>query len=114
MITRTQGYSTSEAAMPGSTVTLLCAIDANPVELRNIRWLKNEKEISLTNSGTQWERRIEGNEASLIGRAIRKEDAGQYACEIENAFGQSRASIPLAVQCKIFAFVVGNFRMNWI
>ena len=88
--------------MPGSTVTLLCAVDANPVELRNIKWLKDEKEISLSNTGTQWERRIEGNEASLIGKSVRKEDAGQYACEIENSFGNSRATIPLVVQCRIF------------
>ena len=30
---------------------------------------------------------VEGNEASLIGKSIRKDDAGQYACEIENPFG---------------------------
>ena len=104
VITRTQGYSISEAAAPGSTVTLLCAIDANPVELRSMKWLKDDKEISLMNVGTQWERRIEGNEASLIGKSIRKEDAGQYACEIENSFGNSRATIPLVVQCELFRF----------
>lgn len=95
--------------MPGSTATLLCVVDANPVELRNIKWLKNDKEISLANSATQWERRIEGNEASLIGKSIRKEDAGQYACEIENSFGNSRATIPLVVQCKMVCFQLKSF-----
>ncbi|CAF5066238.1 unnamed protein product, partial [Rotaria socialis] len=40
----------------------------------------------------------EGNEVSLIGRSIRKENAGQYACEISNPYGNSRATIPLVVQ----------------
>jgi hypothetical protein len=88
--------------MPGSSVTLLCVIDANPIELSNIRWFKNNEELSLINNGAQWERRVEGTEASLIGKSIRKDDAGQYACEIENPFGNSRATIPLVVQCKFF------------
>ncbi len=106
VITRTRGYSIYDAAIPDSTVTLLCVIDANPVELNNIKWFKNDKEISLISNGAQWERRIEGNEASLIGKSIRKDDAGQYACEIENTYGNSRATIPLVVQCKkIFFFI---------
>jgi hypothetical protein len=92
--------------MPGSSVTLLCIIDANPIELSNIRWFKNNDELSLINNGAQWERRVEGTEASLIGKSIRKDDAGQYACEIENPFGNSRATIPLVVQCKIFIFKI--------
>jgi hypothetical protein len=55
----------------------------------------------MTNGG-QWERRIEGNEASIIGKSIRKEDAGQYACEIANQYNNSRETIPLVVQCKYF------------
>jgi hypothetical protein len=100
-ITRTQGYSISEAIMPGSSVTLLCVIDANPIDLNKIRWFKNNEELSVINNRAQWEKRIEGNEASLIGKSIRREDAGQYACEISNPFGNSRATIPLVVQCKI-------------
>lgn len=99
MVTRTRGYSISEAVVPGSSVTLLCAIDANPIDLSNIRWFKNNVEISQSNNALQWERRIEGNEASLIGKSIRREDAGQYACESENLHGNSRATIPLVVQC---------------
>ncbi|CAF1114272.1 unnamed protein product [Rotaria sordida] len=98
IITRTRGYSISEAVMPGSSITLLCVIDANPIDLNNIRWFKNNEELSLMNSGIQWEKRIEGNEASLIGKSIRKEDAGQYACEINNQYGNNRATIPLVVQ----------------
>ncbi len=102
MITRTRGYSISDAAMAGSSVTLLCVVDANPIELNTIRWFKNNEDLSLTNNAAQWERRIEGNEASLIGKSIRKNDAGQYACEINNSYGNSRATIPLVVQCKFF------------
>ena len=91
-----------EAIAPGSSATLLCVIDANPIDLNNIKWFKNDKELTLMNNGAQWERRIEGNEASLIGRFVQKQDAGQYACEIENAYGNSRATIPLVVQCKVF------------
>ncbi len=105
VITRTRGYSVSEAVLPGSSVTLLCVIDANPVELSNVRWFKNNDELSLTNTVAQWERRVERNEASLIGKSIHKEDAGQYACEIDNPFGNSRATIPLVVQCKSFLFL---------
>jgi hypothetical protein len=101
VITRTRGYSVSEAITPGSTVTLLCVIDANPIDLKKIRWFKNNEELSLINNRAQWEKRIEGNEASLIGKSIRREDAGQYACEIDNPFGNSRATIPLVIQCKI-------------
>jgi len=104
VITRTRGYSISEAASPGSTVTLLCIIDGNPVDLSNVKWFKNNDELSLINTGAQWERRVEGNEASLIGKSIRKSDAGQYACEIENSYGNSRATIPLVVECKFFLF----------
>jgi hypothetical protein len=100
VITRTQGYPISEAALPGTTVTLLCTIDANPIELSRIRWFKNDEELTSNINFAQWERRFDGNEASLIGTSIRKEDAGQYACEIDNAFGNSRASLPLIVQCK--------------
>jgi hypothetical protein len=106
VITRTRGYSTSEAAMPGSSVTLLCAIDANPIELNHIKWFKNTEELSATNSDAQWERRVEGNEASLIGKSIRKENAGQYACEIDNPFGNSRATLPLVVQCMLLLFLL--------
>jgi hypothetical protein len=103
-ITRTRGYSISDPAPPDSTVTLLCVVDANPINLSNIKWFKNDKELSLMANGAQWERRIEGNEASLIGKSIRKEDAGQYACEIENQYNNSRATIPLVVQCNYFLF----------
>ena len=102
VITRTRGYSIYDAVSPGSSVTLLCAIDANPIDLNTIRWFKNNQ--SIINDG-QWERRIEGNEASLIGKYIRKIDAGQYACEIENSYGNSRATIPLIVQCKILIYI---------
>ncbi len=94
--------------MAGSSVTLLCTVDANPVELSAIRWFKNNEELSLTNNAGQWERRIEGNEASLITKFIRQSDAGQYACEIENAYGNSRATLPLIVQCK-FNFLKNNY-----
>ena len=103
-ITRTRGYSIIEPAAPGSTVTLLCVVDANPINLSNIKWFKNDKELSLMANGAQWERRIEGNEASLIGRSVQKEDAGQYTCEIENQYNNSRAAVPLVVQCKFVLF----------
>ncbi|CAF1198899.1 unnamed protein product [Adineta steineri] len=98
VITRTRGYSVSEAAMPGSSVTLLCGIDANPVELNNVKWFKNNESLSSITNGVQWEKRIEGNEVSLIGKSIRRDDAGQYACEISNPYGNSRATIPLVIQ----------------
>ena len=82
--------------MPGSSVILLCVIDANPIDLSNIRWFKNNEELSLINNGAQWERRIEGNEVSLIGKSIHRDDAGQYACEIDNQFGNSRATITIS------------------
>jgi hypothetical protein len=88
--------------MPGSTAILLCAIDANPIELNHVRWYKDNQDIFLTANNSQWERRFEGNEASLIGKSIRREDAGQYACEIDNQLGNSRATLPLIIQCKCF------------
>ena len=101
MITKTQGYSVSDPAVPGSTVTLSCTIDANPLELNQIRWFKNDEELVLNSNIAPWERRFEGNEASLITRGVRRDDAGHYACEIENALGKSRATLPLVVQCKL-------------
>ncbi|CAF3700945.1 unnamed protein product [Rotaria socialis] len=110
VVTRTRGYSISEAIVPDSMVTLLCAIDANPIDLNNVRWFKNNEDISLINSGIQWEKRTEGNEVSLIGRSIRKENAGQYACEISNPYGNSRATIPLVVQCKFLLLCSSSMR----
>lgn len=89
----------SDSVATGSTVTLLCMIDANPIELSNVRWFKNNEEITAARNAAQWERRIDGNTASLISKSVRREDAGQYACEIDNPFGNSRATIPLVVQC---------------
>ena len=86
--------------MPGTSATLLCVVDANPLELNKLRWFKDAEELLLTNRDAQWERRIEGNEASLIARSVRREDAAQYACEIDNALGNSRATVPLSVQCQ--------------
>jgi len=97
MITRTQGYSISEALIPGSSAILLCVIDANPVDLNNVRWYKDNQEILFD----QWEKRIEGKEVSLIRKFIQREDAGQYTCEIDNQFGNNRAILPLFIQCKI-------------
>lgn len=100
VIVRTQGYPKSGAVMPGTSATLLCVVDANPLELNKLRWFKDAEELLLTNRDAQWERRIEGNEASLIARSVRREDAAQYACEIDNALGNSRATVPLSVQCQ--------------
>ncbi|CAF3009640.1 unnamed protein product [Rotaria sp. Silwood2] len=94
VITRTQGYSISEALMPGSSAILICVIDGNPIDLNKVRWFKNNQELSFD----QWEKRIEGNDASLIRKSINREDAGQYACEIDNQFGNSHATLPLIVQ----------------
>lgn len=93
--------------MPGSSVTLICVIDGNPIDLNTIKWFKNNEELSLMNNAGQWERHIEGTEASLITKFIRQNDAGQYACEIENAYGNSRATLPLVVQCK-FSFLLSQ------
>lgn len=98
VITRTRGYSVPDAVLPGTTVTLLCAVEADPLNLTDIKWYRNDSEPKLITNNAQWERRIEGTEASLIGKFIRKEDAGQYSCEIENPYGTSRAAIPLVVQ----------------
>lgn len=68
--------------------------------MSRIRWFKNGQEISTTTQAVQWEQRFENTETSLIARSIRREDAGQYACEIENAYGSNRALLPLVVQCK--------------
>ena len=100
IVTRTRSYSIFDAAMPSAGVALVCAIDANPIEMSRIRWLRNDQEISSTTQAVQWEQRFENNETSLIARSIRREDAGQYACEIENAHGTTRATLPLVVQCE--------------
>ena len=89
-----------EAVTPGSSVTLSCTIDANPIDLSKIRWYKNSEDLSSISNGVRWERRVEGNEVSLIGRSVYKEDAGQYACEIDNPYGSDRGTMPLVVQCK--------------
>ncbi|CAF1528193.1 unnamed protein product [Rotaria sp. Silwood1] len=94
VIIRTQGYSISEPLMPGSSAILICVIDGNPIDLNKVRWFKDNQEISFD----QWEKRIEGNEASLIRKSINREDAGQYSCEIDNQFGNSYAKLPLIVQ----------------
>ncbi len=87
--------------MPGSSAILVCVIDANPIDLRNVKWYKNNEEIAFN----QWERRIEKNEVSLVHKSIHRDDAGQYSCEIDNHFGNSRATLPLIIQCKfIFHF----------
>jgi hypothetical protein len=101
VITRTQGYSISEALMLGSSAVLLCVIDANPIDISNVRWFKDDQEIT----SDRWEKRMEGNELSLIQKSVRREDAGQYVCEIENQFGSSRATLPLIIQC-IFSFFI--------
>ena len=87
--------------MPGATVALVCTIDANPLEMSRIRWLRNDQEISLSTQAVQWEQRFENNETSLMARSIRREDAGQYVCEIENAYGTRRATLPFVVQCEV-------------
>jgi hypothetical protein len=97
VIIRTQGYSILDALMPGSSAILICVIDANPIDLRNVKWYKDNQEVTFN----QWEKRIEGSEASLIHKSIHRNDAGQYSCEIDNQFGNSRATIPLIVQCKL-------------
>ncbi|CAF1409739.1 unnamed protein product [Adineta steineri] len=94
MISRTQGYSLTEALMPGSSAILLCVIDANPINLNSIRWLKDNEEIS----SDHWEKRVEQNEISLIRKSVNREDAGQYVCEIDNQLGNSRATLPLIIQ----------------
>lgn len=81
--------------MPGSSAILSCVIDGNPIDLNGIRWFKDNQELSFD----QWEKRIERNEASIIRKSIHREDSGQYACEIENQFGNSHATLPLIVQC---------------
>ena len=105
MITRTQGYSIVEAIMPGSSAILLCVIDANPMDLNNVKWYKDNQEISFD----QWEKRIERNEISLIRKSVHRDDAGQYACEIDNSFGNSRATLPLIIQCKLEFFCSSEF-----
>jgi hypothetical protein len=97
IITRTQGYSISEALIPGSSAILSCVIDGNPIDLNNIRWLKDNKELSFD----QWEKRIEGKEVSIIQKSIQRDDAGLYTCEIHNQFGNNLANLPLFIQCKI-------------
>ncbi|CAF4415016.1 unnamed protein product, partial [Didymodactylos carnosus] len=92
-VTKTHGFSSFDAVTPGTTVTLKCQIDANPMNLSNVRWYKQS--IPIVQNGIRFERRFELNEASLIIRSVRKEDAGQYACEIENPFGQNRMDVAL-------------------
>lgn len=95
-ITRTQGYSLSEALIPGSSATLSCVIDGNPVDLNAVRWLKNQEEIS----SDHWEKRIDGREVSIIRKSIQLDDAGEYTCETSNSFGTNRAILSLFIQCK--------------
>ncbi len=103
VIIRTQGYSISDALIPGSPATLSCVVDANPMDFNRVRWFKEQQEISFD----QWEKRIEGKEVSLIRKSIERSDAGQYICEIENPFGNNRATVPLFIQCKlIFSFSI--------
>ena len=101
MITRTQGYAITDALISGTSATLSCMIDANPVDLSHVRWLKDQQEISLD----QWEKRIEGTEVSLIRKSVQRDDAGEYTCEIENSFGKNRATLPLFIQCKFPIFL---------
>ncbi len=101
MITRSQGYSISDALVSGSSAILLCVIDANPVDLNTVRWYKGQQEIS----SDQWEKRIEGKEISIIRKSIQRDDAGEYTCQVENQFGITRATVPLFVQCKCLAFL---------
>ncbi|CAF1569206.1 unnamed protein product, partial [Adineta ricciae] len=93
-ISRTQGYPVTEALMPGSSAILLCAINSNPMNISNIRWFKDNQEISTD----LWEKRIEGNETSLIRKSVQRDDAGQYVCEVENQLGSTRATLPLVIQ----------------
>ncbi|CAF1488244.1 unnamed protein product [Rotaria sordida] len=94
IIIRTQAYSISESLMPGSSAILICVIDGNPIDFNTVQWFKDNQEISFD----QWEKRNEGNEASLIKKSIHQEDAGQYTCEIDNQFGNTHAILPLIVQ----------------
>ena len=96
VIIRTQGYSILEALMPGRAAMLLCVVDGNPVDLNKMRWFKDDQEMTFE----QWEKRIEGNEVSLIRKSVHRDDAGQYVCGIENQFGNSYATLPLIIQCK--------------
>lgn len=100
-ITRTRSYGLFESVTPGSEVTLSCSVEANPLDLSRIRWFKDDQELTMTNNMAPWEQRIEGNDASLISRSIRREDAGQYVCQIENPYGTSRGTLPLVVQCNL-------------
>ncbi|CAF1101020.1 unnamed protein product, partial [Didymodactylos carnosus] len=96
VVTKTIGFSSFDAVTPGATVTLKCQIEANPINLSNIRWFKNS--VPIIQNGIRFERQFVLNEASLIIRSVRKEDAGQYTCEIENPFGQNQANVPLVVK----------------
>lgn len=82
--------------IPGSSATLSCVIDGNPVDLNSVRWLKGEQEISFDH----WEKRIDGNEVSILRKSIQLDDAGEYTCEISNPYGTKRALLPLFIQCK--------------
>ena len=99
-ISRTQGYAVTEALMPGSSAILLCVINSNPMNISNIRWFKDNQEISTD----LWEKRIDGNETSLIRKSVQRDDAGQYVCEVENQLGSTRATLPLVIQCNLTRF----------
>ncbi|UJR14891.1 hypothetical protein I4U23_001875 [Adineta vaga] len=94
IITRTQGYSLTEALMPGSSAILLCVVNSNPMNISTTRWFRDNQEISYD----QWEKRIRDNEVSLIRKSVQREDAGLYLCEIDNQLGSSRATVPLVIQ----------------
>ena len=84
-----QGYSLSNALMPGSSARLVCLIDGNPIDLTRIRWTKTNQKIN------EWQ--TDGTVA--IKSQIHRDDAGEYQCEVSNEFGQSQRSTTIFVQC---------------
>eukprot|EP00092_Neocalanus_flemingeri_P009188 GFUD01009889.1.p1 GENE.GFUD01009889.1~~GFUD01009889.1.p1 ORF type:complete len:1498 (+),score=504.87 GFUD01009889.1:68-4561(+) len=79
----------------GDQVTLVCLVDANPMNLSLVEWYHNEDLIDDNE-----ERYEDGNpEApSLTIKAILPEDAGDYYCLAHNHVGQSRSNMSVSLQ----------------
>lgn len=69
------------------------------MKFRSIRWFHNGREIDRNSTNRiDFEENLEKRSVSLNLKSVRIEDAGDYACEIENHLGNSRALLTLFIE----------------
>ncbi|XP_059086621.1 hemicentin-1-like isoform X5 [Tigriopus californicus] len=66
-------------------VTISCLVEANPPELKSVRWYQDGQLLSVNNQ-TKYEGGT-SKEPSLTIKSVEKEDIGVYSCVVENEVG---------------------------